>query len=108
MAGRQCRWLKPGGAVLPDLASIHMAGAGAGALDLEFWNDVYGFSYRPVQNLLLEASLKDAIVAPVDARHLLTAPCCLRSFDMATMSAADTEFSTEFVLKAAPSVSGPD
>ena len=92
--------------MLPDLASIHIAGAGPGAVDLDFWNDVYGFSYRPVRDLLLEASLKDAHVAPVHPCHVLTAPCCLRSFDLATMSAADTEFSTEFVLEAASSVSG--
>ena len=32
-----CRFLRPGGAVLPDLAAMHVAGAGRGALDLEFW-----------------------------------------------------------------------
>lgn len=41
-----CRFLRPGGAVLPDIASMYVAGAGPGALDLDFWNDVYGFSYR--------------------------------------------------------------
>lgn len=86
------------------MASIHMAAAGAGALDLDFWDDVYGFAYRPVKTLLLEASLKDAIVAQVDARHLVTAPCCLRFFDLATVSAADTDFTTEFALEAAGSV----
>ncbi len=91
--------------MLPDLASIHMAAAGAGALDLDFWDNVYGFAYRPVKSLLLDASLKDAIVAQVDARHLVTAPCCLRSFDLATVSAADADFTTDFVLEAAASVS---
>ncbi|CAL8467117.1 g6653 [Coccomyxa elongata] len=101
------RWLKPGGAMLPDLASIYMAAAGAGALDLDFWDNVYDFVYRPVKSLLLDASLKDAIVAQVDARHLVTAPCCLRSFDLATMSAADADFTTDFVLEAAASETGP-
>ncbi len=89
---------------MPDLASIHMAAASAGALDLDFWDDVYGFAYRPVKTLLLEASLKDAIVAQVDARHLVTAPCCLRSFDLASVNAADADFTTDFVLEAAASV----
>ena len=31
---------------MPDLASMHAAGAGSGALDLDFWTDVYGFSFR--------------------------------------------------------------
>ena len=41
-----CRFLRPGGAVLPDLAAMHVAGAGCGALDLDFWTDVHGFSFR--------------------------------------------------------------
>lgn len=41
-----CRFLRPGGAVLPDQATMYVAGAGPGALDLDFWQDVYGFSYR--------------------------------------------------------------
>lgn len=31
------RWLRPGGAMLPDTATIYMAGATAAALDLDFW-----------------------------------------------------------------------
>ncbi len=31
---------------MPDVASMYVAGAGAGAMDLDFWADVYGFSYR--------------------------------------------------------------
>jgi len=31
------RWLAPGGVVLPDIATIHIAGAARGALDLQFW-----------------------------------------------------------------------
>lgn len=43
------RWLRPGGALLPDRVSLHLAAAGAGALDLAFWDDVQGFSYAPVR-----------------------------------------------------------
>jgi len=43
------RWLRPGGAVLPDRVALHLAAAGAGALDLAFWDDVQGFSYAPVR-----------------------------------------------------------
>ena len=31
------RWLAPGGVVLPDVATIHVAGASQGALGLKFW-----------------------------------------------------------------------
>lgn len=39
------RWLRPGGAVLPDVANIYVAAAGAGASGLGFWSDVYGFRW---------------------------------------------------------------
>jgi hypothetical protein len=42
------RWLKPGGAMLPDFATMYIAAADASALDLGFWDAVYGFSYAPV------------------------------------------------------------
>jgi hypothetical protein len=32
------RWLRPGGVVLPDIATIYVAGATAGSLGLDFWN----------------------------------------------------------------------
>ena len=41
--------LKPGGAVLPDVATIHVAGFGRNATSLPFWDDVYGFRMPEVQ-----------------------------------------------------------
>ena len=38
--------------MLPDRATMYVAGAGPGALDLGFWQDVYGFSYRCFQMYL--------------------------------------------------------
>lgn len=35
--------------MLPDRVALHLAAAGAGALDLAFWDDVQGFSYAPVR-----------------------------------------------------------
>lgn len=32
--------------MLPDVATMFVAGTGAGVMDLDFWADVYGFSYR--------------------------------------------------------------
>jgi len=46
------RFLKPGGAVLPDVARIFVAGAGEGATGLGFWKDVYGLSMGPVAESL--------------------------------------------------------
>lgn len=91
---------------MPDIATIHMAAAGANAVDLDFWDDVYGFSYRPIRERLQEQALKDAFVAPVDAAHMLTDASTVRVLDLAIMRPADVEFSTAFALEASSSV-GP-
>jgi protein arginine N-methyltransferase 3 len=43
------RYLAPGGAVLPDTATIYVAGGNAQATGLPFWDDVYGFNMAPVK-----------------------------------------------------------
>ncbi len=62
MAGR---WLRPGGAVLPDKASMWVAAAGRGAAGLDFWDDVYGFSMAPIGDAIRADSLHRAVVAVV-------------------------------------------
>ena len=54
--------LKPGGAILPDVAVLHVAGFGRNATSLPFWDDVYGFEMPCVQKSLAEDAIKAAIV----------------------------------------------
>ena len=88
------RWLKPGGAILPDIASIHIAAAGQGATGLSFWHDVYGFDYS-----------KTAMVQAVSQQDLLSNSCCVCRLDLATMTLANCDFSSDFVLEADAQVS---
>ena len=37
-------WLKPGGAILPDITNMYVAGVGKGGTSLSFWENVYGFN----------------------------------------------------------------
>ena len=39
------RWLRPGGAVLPDVARVYLAAGSEGASGLNFWRNVYGFRW---------------------------------------------------------------
>lgn len=39
------RWLRPGGAMLPDVARLYVAAASEAASGLDFWRDVYGFRW---------------------------------------------------------------
>ncbi|XWS08261.1 hypothetical protein CRYUN_Cryun41cG0064800 [Craigia yunnanensis] len=41
-------WLKPGGAILPDTATIFVAGFGKGGVSLPFWENVYGFNMSSI------------------------------------------------------------
>ncbi|KAL3139655.1 hypothetical protein ABBQ38_003972 [Trebouxia sp. C0009 RCD-2024] len=102
------RWLKPGGAILPDLASLHMAAAGQGATGLTFWSSVYGFDYSLVQQELREDAHQTALLKDVSSQDMLSTSCQLRQLDIAHMTASDASFSTDFVLEPSPeSCSGP-
>ena len=55
------RWLRPGGAVLPDVAQLYVAAGGEGATGLDFWRDVYGFGCGP-RGALLGSALRERAV----------------------------------------------
>ncbi|KAL4458014.1 hypothetical protein ABPG75_012879 [Micractinium tetrahymenae] len=92
------RWLRPGGAVLPDIARIYLAAASEAASGLDFWRDVYGFSMGAVRDSLWDDALKRAVVRVVSPQHLLSEPLCLQSFDLATMKPSDQDFTAPFRL----------
>ena len=98
------RWLKPGGAILPDIATLHIAAAGPAALDTGFWSDVYGFSMEPIAAAAREHSMSDALVVQVAAGAVLTQPAVVRRFNLATMDDSETDFSTDFELTATAEV----
>lgn len=50
------RFLKPGGAILPDIATFFLAGFGRAAGGLGFWDDVYGFDMSHIGRVVTETS----------------------------------------------------
>ena len=93
--------LKPGGAILPDVAVLHVAGFGRNATSLPFWDDVYGFEMPCVQKSLAEDAIKTAIVAPVKGAHVVTDSREIRRLDLATVAAKDLDFTAAEVVLAA-------
>ena len=93
--------LKPGGAILPDVAVLHVAGFGRNATSLPFWDDVYGFEMPCVQKSLVEDAIKTAIVAPVKGAHVVTDSREIRRLDLATVAAKDLDFTAAEVVLAA-------
>ncbi|GLC40712.1 hypothetical protein PLESTB_000030300 [Pleodorina starrii] len=95
-------YLRPGGAVLPDRASIFIAGASSAAGGLGFWKDVYGFDMSPVAGAIAEAGQGQAVVLEVRPEHLITDTACVKELDLCTMRSEDQDFTAEFRLQALP------
>ncbi|XP_022991200.1 probable protein arginine N-methyltransferase 3 [Cucurbita maxima] len=93
------RWLKPGGAILPDTATILVAGFGAGGTSLPFWENVYGFSMSCVGKELVKDAAKAPIVDIVDANDLVTSTAILHTFDLATMHPDEVDFTASTDLE---------
>jgi len=95
------RFLKPGGAVLPDVATYYIAGVSREASGVPFWDDVYGFDFSHVGREMHGDALNSRVarVLPVAGSALVTQPAQFKSFDLTTMAASDVEFTSEFHLR---------
>ncbi|KAH0981362.1 hypothetical protein GBA52_008539 [Prunus armeniaca] len=93
------QWLKPGGAILPDTATIFVAGFGKGATSLPFWENVYGFNMSCVGKELFEGASKIPFVDSVDDHGLVTSTAVLQSFDLVTMKPDEVDFTANVELE---------
>ncbi|CAN7010634.1 unnamed protein product [Brassica rapa subsp. trilocularis] len=93
------RWLKPGGAILPDTATMFVAGFGKGATSLPFWEDVYGFDMSSIGKEVLEDTVRIHVVDVIEARDLVTGPALLKAFDLATMKPDEVDFTATATLE---------
>lgn len=95
------KYLKPDGALLPDVCCIKIAGFTKQAtVDFDFWNDVYGFSMKEVAVQQLDHALATAVVKHIEGKHIGTTETEILRLDLCKCSAKDTEFSAEFKLDA--------
>lgn len=93
------KYLAPGGLIFPDKASMYLVGIEDGDYRQEkigFWEDVYGFNFKHIQDL----ALKEPLVDTVDARSINTTPCAFRSLDLYTVKIEDLAFSVPFSVQA--------
>ncbi|CAN6810320.1 unnamed protein product [Brassica oleracea] len=93
------RWLKPGGAILPDTATMFVAGFGKGATSLPFWEDVYGFDMSSIGKEVLEDTARIPVVDVIEDRDLVTGPALLKAFDLATMKPDEVDFTETATLE---------
>lgn len=93
------RYLVPGGLILPDKASMFIAGIEDGEYKEEkvgFWRDVYGFDYTPFQEVVMSEPLVDV----VDKRAVSTTSYKIAEFDLTTVTVEDLAFASTWHVKA--------
>ncbi|KAI5008313.1 hypothetical protein ZWY2020_009361 [Hordeum vulgare] len=92
-------FLKPGGAVLPDTATILGAGFGRGGTSLPFWENVYGFDMSSVGKEVTESSARFPVVDILASQDVVTDTAVLHSFDLATMKESEMDFTASLELR---------
>ncbi|KAL8555242.1 hypothetical protein ACS0TY_003159 [Phlomoides rotata] len=93
------KWLKPGGAVLPDTATMFLAGFGKEATSIPFWENVYGFNMSRIGREVVEDAARLPIIDVVDSCHIITTTKVLQRFDLATMQPKQMDFTAEIELE---------
>jgi protein arginine N-methyltransferase 1 len=92
------KWLKPGGVVLPDRATLSLTAIEDGQYrndKIDFWDNVYGFNMRVIKDLAMAEPLVDT----VEPQQVAATTCVLNRFDITTMTKEDAAFSAPFSIK---------
>ncbi|KAJ4978935.1 hypothetical protein NE237_009715 [Protea cynaroides] len=92
------RWLKPGGAILPDTATMFAAGFGKGGTDIPFWENVYGVNMSCIGREIVQDAARFPIVDVVEGHDIVTDSVVIQTFDLATMRPEEMEFTVSFEL----------
>ncbi|CAL5381514.1 unnamed protein product [Camellia sinensis] len=93
------RWLKPGSAILPDTATMFVAGFGKGGTSIPFWENVYGFNMSCIGKELVEDAARVPIVDVVDGCDIVTNTVVLQSFDLLKMMPDEIDFTSSIELE---------
>ena len=91
--------LKPGGAILPDIARMFAAGIRYEGTDLQFWDKVWGYDMTAMRDEVQKQSLKTAVVTDISGSHVITSTSTIRTFDLSTVSKEEIPFTSDFTLK---------
>ncbi|KAH0473381.1 MAG: hypothetical protein KVP17_005015 [Porospora cf. gigantea B] len=93
------KWLRQGGLLFPDRATLHVAAIEDGEYKrekLEFWDDVYGFDYGCMKRCVVEEPLVDT----VEKTAMSTDSCCVLDIDLNTVTTDQLEFTSAFQIRA--------
>ena len=93
------KYLAPGGLIFPDQATMFIAGIEDGDYKEEkiaFWENVYGFNFKHIQ----EIALKEPLVDTVNASAVSTTACAYKTLDLYTCKIEDLTFKSNFEVTA--------
>ncbi|KAH8119445.1 protein arginine N-methyltransferase [Phellopilus nigrolimitatus] len=93
------KYLKPGGLIFPDNATMYIA-----AIEdqdykdekINFWDNVYDFDYSCIKDI----ALREPLVDTVELKAVVTDPCQIKHIDLRTAKKEDLTFDTTFKLTA--------
>jgi len=92
------KWLKPGGLMFPDKASMFMTAIEDHEYKEEkinWWDSVYGFDMSAIRDVALLEPLVDV----VEARQVVTDSCKMKEIDLNTCKVEDLNFSAPFTIR---------
>jgi len=93
------KYLKPGGMLFPDKATIYLAAIedeDYKAEKINFWDNVYGFDFSCIKHI----ALREPLVDTVDLKAVVSDPYPLKVIDLRTVKKEDLGFIAPFTLKA--------
>jgi len=93
------KYLKPGGMLFPDKATIYIAAIedeDYKAEKINFWDNVYGFDFSCIKHI----ALREPLVDTVDLKAVVSDPYPLKVIDLRTVKKEDLGFIAPFTLKA--------
>ncbi|XP_046689139.1 protein arginine N-methyltransferase 1-like [Homalodisca vitripennis] len=92
------KWLKPGGMLFPDRATLFICGIEDRQYKdekINWWDDVYGFDMSSIRKVAISEPLVDV----VDPKQVVTNACLIKEVDLYTVTKADLNFSAPFHLQ---------
>lgn len=91
------KWLKPGGLMFPDKASMYITAIEDKEYKEEkinWWDSVYGFDMSAIRTVALNEPLVDV----VESRQVVTDSCKLKDIDLNTVTVEELNFSCPFSI----------
>lgn len=92
------KWLKPGGLMFPDKASMFITAIEDREYKEEkinWWDNVYGFDMSAIRNIALYEPLVDV----VEAKQVVADSCRIKDIDLNTVKVAELNFSAPFSIR---------